>query len=223
MAGFKYDTFQDYLNSKEDKQYPHGILEFRNTDENSVLYDTIDTIGKAEYQNWVKNRLGENLSIWAVKNKNGEILRVGDETDWFNKAQIQSLEIITSSKVGMKLEKDLDLLFVRFMRHIYPNPLPIDCVHYPTKKFKTEDSFDVVDGELIYLVYPDMSSGSDSFNSKLEYKKTKVFKHKENADKYYGMNRKQFSKQDILDSIDGDVSHENSRGIIVINKHKLGL
>lgn len=67
-----------------------------------------------------------------------------------------------------------------------------------TKTIKSEDEETICDGESCYIVTKDFVVCK---NNNLNYKDLKIFKHKENADKYVELNKPLFSKQELAEKL----------------------
>jgi len=201
--------FQNKLNEiKEQYQefvYPINILEFK--------------IGTAianqknislNYQQWCKYHLDNKAIIWQVLNNAGEQLTVGDTTNF---GKIESFEIV-NGLLQVDVEERFEIL------------RSVDEVH-PVKTFKTEDGYEIENNYLVYLVYPDLTIAVDNLDIVrfTDLKNTKEFKEKKNAENYCDLNKKRFSKQDILNAQpdDGKQMQHRITNNMVIDMNKLGI
>lgn len=115
-----YIDFNEKL--KKGKKYPEGIIGFSKY--GIALWG--GTMPKPTYQDWVDDCLGQGLNIFSVKNSLGEILSIGDETNF---GKIQCFKIHNESIwVGANKVED---------GGIAPN---MNDVH-PKKKEKQDDLY----------------------------------------------------------------------------------
>ncbi len=227
-----YKDFEDFEMCQESKRaekekqkdaiYPQGILSF-NHNHGIQMFNESMWSNFGGYNQWVRESLAAGSKIQIVKNSLGEVLTVGDMTNF---GKIESFGIYPNS-----IRVDLSVKGQECAKHF-------DAVH-PAKAFVTEDGYKIEDGCLVTLVYPDFNTGLDHLDTVRfpDYKNTKVFAKKDNATKYIDLNKKVYSKQDILNAetkeminpmrfeksfIGGDWYRGDANNL-VINKSKLGL
>ncbi|MES3006126.1 MAG: hypothetical protein V4664_04230, partial [Patescibacteria group bacterium] len=147
---------------------------------NSLDFNTID-----DYQKWVGHHLSLGHRINSVQNSSGETLTVGDETNYG-----KIIEIKIGNDGLLKINCDAPYFII--------NP---DAVHPAKPVLKTEDGYILQNGDFIHVVEEDFSIESMEYgvDFKVYEHPVKIFRFRENAEKYIYDNKPQFSRKQILD------------------------
>lgn len=196
---------------KKEKKYPEGIKRFYGDGSETVDRDFTDK--ELEYQHWVADNLNQKAKIVCVKNKHGEVLKVGDET---NLGCILSFEI-RDGIIKMNNEKRFDDLYV------------IDEVHPLSKGIIIEDGFIVDESEKVWMVVfnngvPSLGHEVKAVDVNKKYGELH-FKEKVNAEKFVDDNKPMFSKKEIEVAIGYSTLPFSKDGMMIKDefKEKLGL
>lgn len=200
---------------KQQPKYPKGIISFEHGVGGTSSLSGTPT--DEYYQDWCHYFLGctPKYKIHSVKNSKGEMFTVGDEVeyiqknDYYEKFNVGQFKIDNGKFIMAATESNPRTAWnVEFLTKVEPKkPL-----------FKTEDGFDVLEGDDYFAVR------ISDFNIS-EYNATYAkyiidgdyyirFKHKSNAEKYVAENQKSISYKNLIDfsleqghvDIDGDVT-----------------
>lgn len=219
--------------SPKKNKYPEGILSFKRNIQNSdPNFADVAFFDKASvpYVEWIQRCFNDSMHILTVKNSSGEILTVGDETNF---GKIFCFKIFEDQiLVGTKKERTAEEFF-RDIKTIgitivdSPVSQNMNDVH-PVKsaeknKYRTEDGFDIAEG---FWTVSDFKLGAFYEDMPAFFIKDSLLFHDQKAaEKYIDDNRPLFSK--IEDAI---VSREKMNPsiqpddrVITLFKSKLGL
>lgn len=187
---------------KQQPKYPEGILSFKMND------GGISTHGKYwTYDEWCEFHL-EKIpisTIHSVKNSKGEVLQVGDEVcyrDSLHSFKINHFELNNVSIDG----------YCESVNAPYKIPFAIDYLTKAEPKkeplFKTEDGYEIFDGDNFWLVNNDLTKNRLIGNKNIEklrylYNTSQPFwrhfKIESNADKCIAENKKSISYKELED------------------------
>ncbi len=182
--------------------YPEGILAFDCGGGNLMYFGQIQTLVfneeirsqvieySTDYQSWVNSHLYKKHPIKQVKNKLGEVLTVGSNTDI---GVIQSFVLTPDGRIG---------IFASERPTVY---LDMNLVHHAQTTYKTADGYEISHNKVYHLISKDnfkltTSVWGDNFYDPI-YEKYLVFENIKNAEAYIDLNKKQYSKQNILDAV----------------------
>lgn len=178
------------------KEYPTGILSIE-TNIGGVEYETaIKIFPTVSYQEWCRSSLEDyHGKIKSVRNSSGEIFAVGDNTDHGKIESFSVYEIFLMCTTRADVDE-----------RIKRETMPIDDVH-PIKTFTTEDQKEITFGRYYFLAGKGQgcqaNNGQFSNNEGIEraMKDWYIFESVDRRNEYIEMNKKVYSKQEILDSM----------------------
>jgi len=165
------NEFKSEHSPKKEVEYPKGIASFRQVNDiKTIMEIEYKSTDESRYQKFVRRNLELGNHIHSVLNSSDETLTVGD--------------CVT---VGKYNDGHNLLSFDIYEHGIRANIANCDVYHidevHPKQVMKTEDGYDVKEGDNIYIILDsNLNLGTRIFNKKLPLKH--CYLKKENAIKY---------------------------------------